>query len=170
MGYMFIFSILWLTEIVEAEGPQWFKKSVNVYAAPIRHVALQAVLICGMPVRLMDWHIFIVIHAAGVFVLPSSSIASWVIQAKLLKGAQNVSSIACLHALCIVLDVAMGCIIVLKLQKWPVIQGLKVMLTSQKIPNLFRIKLRRPLDWKLAMNPLNQWPLLNHDSPILLLI
>ena len=78
---------------------------------------LQAVLICGMPAKLMGWHIFIVIHVAGVFVLPSSSIASWVIQAKLLKGAQNVSSIVCLLALFIVLDVVMGCITVLKLQK-----------------------------------------------------
>ena len=48
--------------------------------------------------------------------------------------------------------------------------GLKVMPTSQKIPNSLRIKLRRPLDWKLAMNPLNQWPLLNNDNSILLLI
>ena len=39
------------------------------------------------------------------------------IQVKQFKGVQNVSSIVCLLVLCIVLDAAMDCIIVLKLQK-----------------------------------------------------
>ena len=57
----------------------------------------------------------------------------------------------------------MGYIIVLKLQRLPVIQELKDMPISQKIQNLLPTKSKKLLDWKQETNPSNRWELLNHD-------
>ena len=65
----------------------------------------------------------------------------------------NASNIVCLLVHSTVLDVVMGYIIVLKLQRLPVIQELKDMPISQKIQNLLLIRSKNHLDCRQEMNP-----------------
>ena len=119
----------------EDQGHQAFKNAASASAVPIRHVESHSALMSGMPVKLINSLIFIVILAAGLGVLHFSLTVSWVTLARLWKVVLSVLSTVSLAVCCIVLVVVMGYIIALKLRRLHVIRGSKAMLILPRTPS-----------------------------------